>query len=138
MTDEHESEDVIPDALVPLLRNARHIVVFTGAGVSAESGIPTFRDALSGLWERFDATQLATRDAFRHDPDLVWGWYEWRRMSVMRASPNAARFSCRTRFGLIKTFAPGGMIWPNSPPSLLCQSICIAACVNASVIAASP
>lgn len=68
----------------------RHVVVFTGAGVSAESGIPTFRDALAGLWERFDAEELATPDAFRRNPALVWGWYEWRRMQVMRAQPNAA------------------------------------------------
>lgn len=68
----------------------RHIVVFTGAGVSAESGIPTFRDALTGLWERFDAEELATPEAFRRNPALVWGWYEWRRMRVMRARPNAA------------------------------------------------
>ena len=67
-----------------------HVVVFTGAGISAESGIPTFRDALTGLWERFDAEQLATADAFRRDPELVWGWYEWRRMRVMHARPNAA------------------------------------------------
>ena len=73
-----------------LLRDARHVVVFTGAGVSAESGIPTFRDALTGLWERFDASDLASEDAFRRDPALVWGWYEWRRMMVMRAQPNAA------------------------------------------------
>ena len=69
---------------------AAHIVFFTGAGVSAESGIPTFRDALTGLWERFDAGQLATPDAFQRDPDLVWGWYEWRRMRAMLAQPNAA------------------------------------------------
>jgi NAD-dependent deacetylase len=73
-----------------LLRHARHVVVFTGAGVSAESGIPTFRDALTGLWERFDASDLASADAFRRNPALVWGWYEWRRMMVMRAQPNAA------------------------------------------------
>ncbi len=77
-------------ALLAALRGARHVVVFTGAGVSAESGIPTFRDALTGLWERFDAEALATPQAFRRDPDLVWGWYEWRRMRAMRASPNAA------------------------------------------------
>lgn len=69
---------------------AAHVVVFTGAGVSAESGIPTFRDALTGLWERFDPEALATPDAFRRNPALVWGWYEWRRMQVMRAQPNAA------------------------------------------------
>jgi NAD-dependent protein deacetylase/lipoamidase len=72
------------------MRGTRHVVVFTGAGVSAESGIPTFRDALTGLWERFDAEELATPGAFRRNPELVWGWYEWRRMQVMRAQPNAA------------------------------------------------
>jgi NAD-dependent deacetylase len=70
------------------LRSARHVVVLTGAGVSAESGIPTFRDALTGLWDRFDAEALATAEAFRHDPALVWGWYEWRRGKVLRAQPN--------------------------------------------------
>ncbi|UQU68339.1 NAD-dependent deacylase [Couchioplanes caeruleus] len=73
-----------------LLADARRVVVFTGAGVSAESGIPTFRDALTGLWERFDARALATPRAFRTDPALVWGWYEWRRTLVGRAHPNPA------------------------------------------------
>jgi NAD-dependent deacetylase len=74
-------------------RNARHVVVFTGAGISAESGVPTFRDALSGLWERFDPAELATPRAFRKDPALVWGWYEWRRSKVMHAHPNAAHLA---------------------------------------------
>ncbi|MBQ1073273.1 NAD-dependent deacylase [Micromonospora sp. C31] len=72
-----------------LLAQARRIVVFTGAGVSAESGVPTFRDALTGLWRSFDAQRLATPEAFREDPALVWGWYEWRRATVARARPNA-------------------------------------------------
>jgi NAD-dependent deacetylase len=80
----------LPEAVVAMLRAARHVVVFTGAGVSAESGIPTFRDALTGLWERFDAAELASAEGFAADPGLVWGWYEWRRASVMRAQPNAA------------------------------------------------
>ena len=70
------------------LRKARHVVVFTGAGVSAESGILTFRDALTGLWERFDAEALATPEAFERNPDLLWGWYEWRRAKIMLAQPN--------------------------------------------------
>jgi NAD-dependent deacetylase len=81
---------MIPTALVEAVRNAHHLVVFTGAGVSAESGIPTFRDSLTGLWERFDAASLATPEAFRADPSLVWGWYEWRRMKVLQAEPNPA------------------------------------------------
>ena len=72
------------------LRRARHVVVFSGAGISAESGIPTFRDALTGLWENFDPAALATAQAFRNDPALVWGWYEWRRAKVLGAQPNAA------------------------------------------------
>lgn len=76
--------------LAQQLREAQHVVVFTGAGASAESGIPTFRDALTGLWERFDPTQLATSEAFRADPALCWGWYEWRRSKVIQAQPNGA------------------------------------------------
>lgn len=72
------------------LRAAKHVVIFTGAGASAESGIPTFRDTLTGLWERFDTSKLATAEAFRADPNLCWGWYEWRRMKVVQASPNPA------------------------------------------------
>ena len=71
-----------------LLGRAKRVVVLTGAGISAESGVPTFRDALTGLWERFDAQRLATPEAFRADPDLVWGWYEWRRSVVQRARPH--------------------------------------------------
>ncbi|MGE8174806.1 SIR2 family NAD-dependent protein deacylase [Pseudomonas fluorescens] len=75
------------------LQRANHVVVFTGAGVSAESGIPTFRDALTGLWERFDPAQLATAEAFRADPSLCWGWYEWRRLKVLQAQPNDAHIA---------------------------------------------
>jgi NAD-dependent deacetylase len=81
---------MIPDPLIEVLRKGLHAVVFTGAGVSAESGIPTFRDSLTGLWERFDAASLATPEAFEADPELVWGWYEWRRMKVLQAQPNPA------------------------------------------------
>ncbi|NMG31766.1 SIR2 family NAD-dependent protein deacylase [Aromatoleum evansii] len=83
----------VPAALVDALRSAQHVVVLTGAGVSAESGIPTFRDAMTGLWERFAAEDLATREAFRRDPELVWGWYEWRRMRVLQAQPNPAHIA---------------------------------------------
>ena len=79
-----------PEALISLLRQAKRLVVFTGAGVSAESGIPTFRDALTGLWENFDVEMLATRNAFRRNPAQVWGWYEWRRKLVMLTQPNPA------------------------------------------------
>ncbi|MEU6074223.1 NAD-dependent deacylase [Micromonospora sp. NPDC047074] len=81
-------EDVLVRRAAQLLGSARRVVVFTGAGISAESGVPTFRDDLTGLWARFDAARLATAEAFHADPDLVWGWYEWRRARVSRAQPN--------------------------------------------------
>lgn len=71
-----------------LLTNARHIAVLTGAGVSAESGISTFRDAQSGLWSRFDPQQLASQEGFAADPGLVWRWYMHRLAAVEAAAPN--------------------------------------------------
>ncbi len=64
-------------------------MALTGAGISAESGVPTFRDAQTGLWARYSAEQLATPEAFRRDPQLVWQWYSWRRQLVAQAQPNA-------------------------------------------------
>lgn len=84
----------MPDStLDPALRQAlsrrfERIVVFSGAGMSADSGIPTFRSGSNGLWHEFDPQQLATPQAWRRDSALVWGWYEWRRGLVMQAAPN--------------------------------------------------
>jgi NAD-dependent deacetylase len=72
-----------------LLRAARRVVVLTGAGVSAESGVPTFRGA-GGLWKRFRPEDLATPEAFARDPRLVWEWYEWRRGLIRACVPNPA------------------------------------------------
>ena len=80
---------VLPAAALQRLREARHLVVLTGAGISAESGIPTFRDAMTGLWATFDPAQLATREGFLADPPLVWGWYVWRHAMVAGSAPNA-------------------------------------------------
>lgn len=77
-------------ALLAALADARHVAVLTGAGISAESGIPTFRDPQDGLWSRFRPEDLATRAAFARDPKLVWSWYEWRRSLVGGAGPNDA------------------------------------------------
>ncbi len=82
-----------PPDLLEALRSARRVAVLTGAGISAESGIPTFRDAMTGLWARFRPEDLATADAFRRDPTLVWDWYEWRRELVAAARPNAGHFA---------------------------------------------
>lgn len=71
------------------VRDARHIALLSGAGMSAESGVPTFRDAQSGLWARFRPEELATEEAFRADPAHVWDWYAMRRETVARVAPNA-------------------------------------------------
>jgi NAD-dependent deacetylase len=78
----------LPQALIEALRDAHSVVALTGSGVSAESGVPTFREAQSGLWERYDPQELATPEAFDRDPRLVWEWYEWRRKLVSEAEPN--------------------------------------------------
>ena len=78
----------IPDELVSLVRKAKRIVVLTGAGISAESGVPTFRDAQTGLWARYRAEGLATPQAFLRNPRLVWEWYSWRRELVLKSEPN--------------------------------------------------
>ena len=77
------------DAVRGWLRDARRVAVLTGAGMSAESGIPTFRDALTGLWSQFDPARLASEEGFRADPQLVWDWYAERRAGVRTARPNA-------------------------------------------------
>lgn len=65
------------------------IVAFTGAGISAESGIPTFRGK-DGLWKKFKVEELATPEAFFRNPKLVWEWYDWRRQLIAKAEPNEA------------------------------------------------
>lgn len=79
------------DVALAAIRSARprRVVVFTGAGVSADSGIPTFRGP-GGLWRNFRPEDLATPEAFERDPALVWEWYEWRRGLIRDARPNAA------------------------------------------------
>ena len=66
---------------------AARIVAFTGAGISAESGIPTFRGP-GGLWRSYSPEKLATPEAFWRDPRLVWEWYDWRRQLIQQAQPN--------------------------------------------------
>ncbi|HEV8337949.1 MAG TPA: NAD-dependent deacylase [Candidatus Polarisedimenticolia bacterium] len=83
----------IPEALRDALRACRHVVVLTGAGMSAESGLPTFREPLTGLWAKYRPEELATPQAFRRDPRLVWEWYEWRRGLVAGADPNPGHYA---------------------------------------------
>ena len=77
------------DTVRAWLRAAHRIAVLTGAGVSAESGVPTFRDAQTGLWARFRPEELATEAAFRRDPERVWAWYAERRARLQGVQPNA-------------------------------------------------
>lgn len=79
----------IPSDLVEALQSAERVVVMTGAGVSAESGVPTFRDALTGLWAKYDPRELGTPEAFARQPQLVWDWFAWRRELVEGVKPNA-------------------------------------------------
>jgi NAD-dependent deacetylase len=81
------------ERLIERLRHASRVAVLTGAGVSAESGIPTFRDAQTGLWSRYDPSELATPEAFQRNPRLVWEWYAYRRGLVAAAAPNPAHLA---------------------------------------------
>ena len=83
------SEFKLLDHLLQRLDEARHVMVLTGAGMSAESGIPTFRDAQSGIWAKYRPEELATPQAFEADPSRVWQWYEERRKKVRQARPHA-------------------------------------------------
>ena len=83
----------LPNGLITALKNARKILVLTGAGMSAESGVPTFRDAQTGLWERYRPEELATPQAFRDHPRIVWDWYTDRRNNIREVSPHAGHFA---------------------------------------------
>ena len=94
----------IPQSLAGAIARARSVAVLTGAGVSAESGVPTFRDAQTGLWAQFDPQKLATPDAFRRNPKLVWDWYAWRRKLVAKADPNAGHRALAVLEGRVSDF----------------------------------
>ncbi len=102
MADPHPSGLV--DGAAAALRAASRVVALTGAGVSAESGIPTFRGE-DGLWGQFRAEDLATPEAFRRDPELVWEWYNWRRTKHASAQPNPAHHALATLQDIVPHFA---------------------------------
>ena len=87
------SEALFSPDLIETVRQAKHTAVLTGAGVSAESGIPTFRDAQQGLWAKYRPEELATREAFKQDPQRVWDWYAFRRQMITSAQPNPGHFA---------------------------------------------
>jgi NAD-dependent deacetylase len=93
--------------LIQNLRYSDRVVVLTGAGVSQESGLRTFRDAQTGLWAQYKPNELASPEAFRRDPKLIWDWYAWRREAVKAVRPNAGHYAlakmetCVSEFTLI-------------------------------------
>jgi NAD-dependent deacetylase len=86
-----------------IIDDSTNVTVLTGAGISAESGIPTFRGE-NGLWRNFRSEDLATPEAFSKDPQLVWEWYEWRRKIVRDAKPNAGHYALAELENQIPTF----------------------------------
>lgn len=87
------SDFKLQDELLERLLRARSVLVLTGAGMSAESGIPTFRDAQTGMWSKYRPEELATPEAFAADPHRVWQWYESRRSKVREAQPHAGHLA---------------------------------------------
>ena len=82
-----------PSELISLLRGTSNVVALTGAGVSQESGLRTFRDAQTGLWAQYKPEELASPEAFRRDPKLIWDWYAWRREAVKGVRPNPGHYA---------------------------------------------
>jgi NAD-dependent deacetylase len=82
-----------PAGLISYLRKSERFAVLTGAGVSQESGLRTFRDSQDGLWAKYKPTELASPEAFTRDPKLVWDWYAWRREAIKGVRPNRGHYA---------------------------------------------
>jgi NAD-dependent deacetylase len=82
-----------PPELIDLLRSATRVTAMTGAGVSQESGLRTFRDSQTGLWAQYKPEDLASPEAFARDPKLIWDWYAWRREAVKGVRPNPGHYA---------------------------------------------
>jgi NAD-dependent deacetylase len=93
-----------PAGVAEVLRGARRVVVLTGAGVSAESGVPTFREAQTGHWSKFRPEDLATPEAFRRNPKLVWDWYAARRAQLQEVKPNPGHHALAELEGRVPEF----------------------------------
>jgi NAD-dependent deacetylase len=91
------------DRFLSILKSARHVVVSTGAGVSAESGVPTFRGA-DGLWKKFRPEELATFEAFQANPQIVWEWYQYRREIIHKIKPNPGHYAIAEMPGYFEAF----------------------------------
>lgn len=92
-----------PDSFLSALRHAQHVVVSTGAGVSAESGVPTFRGE-DGIWKKFKPEELATFEAFDRNPEMVWEWYQHRRDIISNIQPNPGHYAVAEMDGLFDSF----------------------------------
>ncbi len=93
-----------PAALLGHLRQAQRVVALTGAGVSQESGLRTFRDAQTGIWTQYKPEDLASPEAFRRDPRTVWDWYAWRRLAIEGVRPNAGHYALAAMAGHYEAF----------------------------------
>jgi len=93
----------IPQILADKIKTAQHVVVSTGAGVSAESGVPTFRGE-DGIWKKMNPEELASIDGFMRNPDLVWEWYQHRRKIVSEVQPNPGHFAIAEMENLFPRF----------------------------------
>jgi len=91
------------DQVAERLASTKFLLIITGAGISAESGIPTFRGN-EGLWKNYRAEQLATPQAFARDPETVWKWYDWRRGIIGKAEPNAGHLAIKELEDLFDNF----------------------------------
>ena len=91
------------DRFLSMLKTARRVVVSTGAGVSAESGVPTFRGA-DGLWKKFRPEELATFEAFQANPQIVWEWYQYRREIIHKIKPNPGHYAIAQMSGYFESF----------------------------------
>ncbi len=83
----------LPVELIRLLRSSNCVAALTGAGVSQESGLRTFRDAQTGLWQQYKPEELASPQAFARDPKLIWDWYTWRREAIKAVRPNPGHYA---------------------------------------------
>jgi NAD-dependent deacetylase len=83
----------IPSDLIRFLQKANRVAALTGAGVSQESGLRTFRDSQTGLWAQYKPEDLASPEAFARDPKLIWDWYAWRREAIKGVRPNAGHYA---------------------------------------------
>jgi len=96
-------EGKLLSAAIEILRKTKYLLIITGAGISAESGIPTFRGT-DGLWQNYRAEELATPWAFERDPETVWKWYDWRRGIISKAEPNPGHIAIKNMENMFPNF----------------------------------